>query len=30
MMYEVGTEEAIFKYEPEDLKLVFRFLKDFL
>jgi hypothetical protein len=27
MMYEVGTEEAIFKYNPEDLKIFLEYLK---
>lgn len=27
MMYEVGTEEAIFKYSPEDLNLFLKYLK---
>lgn len=28
MFYEVGTEEAIFKYEPKELKWFLRFLKN--
>jgi len=28
VMYEVGTEEAIFKYDPEELKAFLKYLKD--